>query len=75
MKCVVTFTAVHYVMKAEKILKGKGMRVRLIPTPRHISSDCGMALEIADAGEDINAVRARMREEGFSEAEEVHEVR
>ncbi len=33
-------------MKAEKILKGKGIKVDLTPVPREISSDCGVAIEL-----------------------------
>ncbi len=33
-------------MKAEKLLKGKGFTVDLIPVPREISSDCGVAVEL-----------------------------
>jgi hypothetical protein len=33
-------------MRAEKILKGQGMEVDLIPVPREISSDCGVAIEL-----------------------------
>jgi hypothetical protein len=36
-------------MRAEKILKGKGVAVDLIPVPREINSDCGVAVEV-DAG-------------------------
>jgi len=46
MKYVITFASVHFVMKAEKVLKENGIEVRLIPTPRKISSDCGMSIEI-----------------------------
>ncbi len=45
MKQIITFVSVHFVMKAEKILKKEGIDTRLIPTPRKISSDCGMAIE------------------------------
>ena len=48
MKYVITLESVHFVMKAEKILKDEGISVRLIPTPREISSDCGMSLEVQD---------------------------
>jgi hypothetical protein len=34
-------------MRAEKILKGKGVKVDLIPVPREISSDCGVAVELS----------------------------
>lgn len=46
MRCVLLFESVHRVMKAEKILKGKGIRVDLTPVPREISSDCGVAIEL-----------------------------
>jgi sugar phosphate isomerase/epimerase len=31
-------------MRAEKLLKKEGYSIKLIPTPREFSSDCGMAL-------------------------------
>lgn len=46
MKCVFLFESVHRVMKAEKLLKGKGIKIDLIPVPREISSDCGVAIEL-----------------------------
>jgi hypothetical protein len=33
-------------MKAEKLLKGNGIKIDLIPVPREISSDCGVAIEL-----------------------------
>jgi hypothetical protein len=38
-------------MKAEKILKGKGIKIDLIPVPREISSDCGVAIELSGDSE------------------------
>jgi hypothetical protein len=49
MKYVFLFESVHRVMKAEKLLKGKGISTDLIPVPREINSDCGVAVEV-DAG-------------------------
>jgi len=49
MKYVFLFESVHRVMRAEKILKGKGIATDLIPVPREINSDCGVAVEV-DAG-------------------------
>ena len=42
--CVAIFHSVHRVMKAEKILKGQQLNVLLIPAPRQLSADCGMAI-------------------------------
>jgi len=45
---VAVFHSVHKVMKAEKVLKQAGAPVLLIPTPRQLSSDCGLALRFED---------------------------
>ncbi len=47
MKCVFVFESIHRVMKAEKLLKGRGIKIDLIPVPREISSDCGVAIELS----------------------------
>ncbi len=41
---VVVFYTIHAVFRLEKVLEGKGMQTKPIPTPRHLSSDCGTAL-------------------------------
>ena len=41
---IAVFHSIHRVMKAEKILKGADVPIQLIPAPRQISSDCGLAL-------------------------------
>jgi len=73
-RCAAVLEAIHYVIKGEKILKGAGLRIDVIPVPREISSDCGMALEfschdrdrverlLADA--DITAVRIYALQKG-----------
>jgi hypothetical protein len=72
MTYVVTFSTVHYVMKSEKVFRQRGLPVRLIPTPRHISSDCGMAVEISDTDEDAAAVRALLRGAGLPEPDGIY---
>jgi hypothetical protein len=42
--CVAIFHSIHRVMKAEKILQAMQQDVLLIPVPRQLSADCGMAL-------------------------------
>jgi hypothetical protein len=46
---VAIFNSVHRVMKAEKILKGEKLPILLIPAPRSLSSDCGLAIRYAAA--------------------------
>ncbi|MEW6519128.1 MAG: DUF3343 domain-containing protein [Thermodesulfobacteriota bacterium] len=43
--CVVILFSIHFVLKAEKLLKANGISHDVIPVPREISSDCGMAVE------------------------------
>lgn len=44
---VAIFHSIHRVMQAEKILKGKQAPILLIPVPRQLTSDCGLALRFS----------------------------
>ena len=46
-RCAAIFDSIHYVIKGEKTLKDAGLPINVIPVPREISSDCGMALEFS----------------------------
>lgn len=41
---VVIFRSAHLAMKAEKVVTKAGTECKLIPAPRHLSHDCGVAL-------------------------------
>lgn len=41
---VVLFHTTSSAMRAEKVLMKEGYSIKLIPTPRELSSDCGIAL-------------------------------
>jgi hypothetical protein len=41
---VVLFHSTSHAIRAEKVLDQAGFRIKLIPTPRQISSNCGIAL-------------------------------
>ena len=45
-QCVITFPSTHYALRAEKLLKDAHMEIALVPVPRHISSDCGICVEL-----------------------------
>ncbi len=47
---VVLVHSTSHAIHAERVLKRAGLEVKLIPTPRHLSSDCGSAVRIG--GED-----------------------
>ena len=46
---VAIFNSIHRVLKAEKLLKGERLPMLLIPVPRALSSDCGLAIRYASA--------------------------
>jgi hypothetical protein len=46
---VVLFHSTAHAIRAEKVLSRAGFEIKMIPTPRQISSDCGIALRFARA--------------------------
>jgi hypothetical protein len=52
-KAVIIVYATSHAMYLEKLLKGAEVSCKMIPVPRHISSDCGVCLQIGRA--DIKA--------------------
>ena len=58
--CVGIFSSIHFVLKAEKLLKKTGLAVETIPVPRKISSDCGIAISFS-AG-DVSKVKELLEE-------------
>lgn len=44
---VAIFHSIHRVLKAEKILKQASVPFLLIPVPRQLTSDCGLALRFS----------------------------
>ncbi|HAD05297.1 MAG: hypothetical protein A2091_09375 [Desulfuromonadales bacterium GWD2_61_12] len=57
---VAIFHSIHRVMKAEKLLKLAGLDILLIPVPRQLSSDCGLAIRFApEVGAAVLAVLGR----------------
>jgi hypothetical protein len=54
----VLFNSTSAAIRAEKALLGAGLTVKLIPTPRHLSSDCGLSLR--STWDDADRVRAAL---------------
>jgi hypothetical protein len=44
---VALFVSVNHALRAEKLLKTAEIPCKLIPVPRHLSSDCGVCLRFA----------------------------
>jgi hypothetical protein len=59
---VAIFNSIHRVMKAEKTLKELRLPIMLIPAPRALTSDCGLAIRYAAADrEAVEQVLAEAR--------------
>jgi hypothetical protein len=60
---VVLVPSVSHALRAESLVRAAGRPCKLIPTPRQLSSDCGMALRVA--WEDRQRVLAILQEAGL----------
>lgn len=64
---VAIFHSIHRVMQAEKVLKQAGVDILLIPAPRKLSADCGLAIRfLPDMQSRVEDV---LRREGLLPAE------
>ena len=45
---VILVSSSSHAVKAKKALKERGIEAKLIPTPRHMSSDCGTSVRILE---------------------------
>ncbi|MBJ6802437.1 DUF3343 domain-containing protein [Geomonas oryzisoli] len=45
---VAIFNSIHRVMEAERLLKDKQLKILLIPAPRALAADCGLAIRYAE---------------------------
>ena len=59
---VILFPSTHHTIRAEKKVKESGFSVKLIPVPRHLSSDCGICLRIS--WEQRETIESLLKEEG-----------
>ena len=46
---VAIFNSIHRVMEAERLLKDRKLPMLLIPAPRALAADCGLAIRYAEA--------------------------
>jgi len=60
-----------HAIRAEHILARAGVSCKLIPVPRHLSSDCGVCMRVERT--DVAAAEAALRAAGV-ETEGTHEI-
>jgi len=68
---VILVYSTSHAIRAEKVLRQAEISTKLIPVPRHISSDCGVCVRIERA--DQKAAVETLEEIGL-EVEGVHEI-
>ncbi len=68
---VILVDSTSHALRIEKSLRQRGLVCKLIPVPRHLSSDCGVCVRISKG--DMETVRAMLAEENlpFQSLEEV----
>ncbi len=47
------FNSTHRVLKAEGLLKSSGLPIMLIPAPRAVQADCGLAIRFDEDHRDV----------------------
>ncbi len=68
---VVLFHSTAHAIRAETLLRRAGLRIKMIPTPRQLSSDCGMALRFQRGSQ--GQVTAILEENGVP-TNGIHEI-
>lgn len=71
MYAVILVPSTSHALRAEKILQRSGIACKLIPVPRHLSSDCGVCVCIGR--EDEPAARTALQQANL-EIVGIHEV-
>ena len=66
---VVLFFTTNHALRSETVLERQGLTCKLVPVPRHLSSDCGVCLRIAR--EDEEQAR-RLLDEARVEIDGIH---
>ena len=61
---VILVHTTSHAIQVERLLKRAGLEVKLVPTPRHFSSDCGSAVRVNPA--DLTPARKILRDAGVS---------
>lgn len=66
---VILFHSTGHAVRGEKILQEANISCRMVPVPRHISSDCGSCLRL---NAELQAAAEKALEENGCEIEGIH---
>ena len=68
---VVLFYSTSAAIRAEKLTQGAGLKIKLIPVPRQLSSDCGISLRFEWDQADV--IRSVLEAKGM-EIQGIHRI-
>jgi hypothetical protein len=68
---VVIFYSTSAAIRAESLAKKQGLAIKLIPVPRHLSSDCGICLKFNN--EDQQSIKEILAERKI-EYDDIYEI-
>ncbi|GAB4402612.1 MAG: hypothetical protein Kow00123_13090 [Anaerolineales bacterium] len=68
---VILVHSTSHAIRAEKVLRAAGIPCKMIPVPRHISSDCGVCVRVGRA--DVDAARRALEAAGL-EIEDIRDI-
>lgn len=68
---VVIFFSTSSAIRAESITEKENLKIKLIPVPRHLSSDCGVCLRFNDADK---AKIEKILQDGKIEYENIYKI-
>lgn len=68
---VLLVQSTSHALRVEKLLRGEGIVCKMIPVPRHISSDCGLCVRVLRR--DADAARGVV-EAAAMEIEAIHAI-
>lgn len=59
---ILVYSTTH-ALQIEKLLRERGLDCKLVPVPRHLSSDCGVCVRLSRS--DLPAARAAVEQAGI----------
>ena len=68
---VILVYSTSHAIRAERILQGAGVPVKMIPVPRHLSSDCGVCIRVERV---VRESARQMLESAGMEISAVHDI-
>ena len=67
---VAVFDSTHYALKFEKVIKGNGFKINIMPVPREITASCGISAKLE--ADEIEKIKELAKQENLNTAGYYH---